>query len=75
MEDLTKMSSQDLFARVTAIRMAMTNKATTYQKAKELAQPYLDTLNERAKDIAKRFGKKPQKLQFAGLARNLVLTR
>ena len=75
MEDLKKIKSVDLFARVTAIRMAMSNGATTYKKASELAQPYLDELNERAREIATRFGKKPMKLRFGGLARNLVLTK
>ncbi len=75
MEDLTKMSSQDLFARVTAIRMAMANGATSYKKAKEIAQPYLDALNERARFVASKFGRKPQRFDFAGLARNLVLIK
>lgn len=72
---IKKMASPDLVASINALRMAYANGATDYKKAKELAQPYIDELNLRAKYIADRFGKKPQKFEFAGFARNVTLMR
>lgn len=41
----------------------------TYEEAKVQCQPILDKMNERAKEIAKKHGKKPLVIKFAGLFR------
>ena len=71
MEDLRKVTAQDLTARINAIRMAAQANKTPYEKAKQLPQPLLAELNKRARDIALKYGMKPQKFAFIGFGRNL----
>ncbi len=71
MEDLTKVTAQDLTARINALRMAAHANKTPYEKAKELSQPLLVELNKRAREIALKYGRTPQKFAFVGFGRNL----
>jgi len=41
----------------------------SYEKAKELATPVINSFNEKAKEIAKKYGKRPIKKTFAGCFR------
>jgi hypothetical protein len=41
----------------------------TYDEAKRRAQPYLDKVNARAREIAKKYGKKHSNFTFTGIVR------
>ena len=43
--------------------------AITYDKAKEMAKPHIEALNERAKEIAVKRGIRPRKVTFAAFMR------
>lgn len=51
------------------IKYAYLSREISYEKAKELATPIINTYNEKSKEIAKKYGKKAVKLSFAGLFR------
>jgi hypothetical protein len=51
------------------IEMWMKQGAITYDKAKELAKPHIDALNEKAREIAKKYRIKPRIITFAGFMR------
>jgi len=46
------------------IQMWMGMGAITCERAKELARPHIDALNEKAREIAKRHGIKPRLITF-----------
>lgn len=41
----------------------------SYDEAKQRATPFLNAMNEKSKEIAKRHGVKPKKITFAGFMR------
>lgn len=41
----------------------------TQKEAKEMVQPYLDAVNERGKELAKKFNVRPKKVGFKGFVR------
>ena len=43
--------------------------AIDYDKAKEMAQPYIDAINEKSKEIAKKHGMKPRLVGFHNFMR------
>lgn len=43
--------------------------AITYGRAKEMAKPHLDAMNEKSKEIAKRLGVKPKLINFTSFMR------
>ena len=43
--------------------------AIDYDKAKEMAQPHIDAINEKAKEIAKKYGVKPRLVGFHSFMR------
>ena len=43
--------------------------AIDYDKAKEMAQPYIDAINEKSKEIAKKHGVKPRLVGFHNFVR------
>jgi len=51
------------------IKYAFISGEISYEKAKELATPIINTYNEKAKVIAKKYGKKANTLTFTGLFR------
>jgi len=66
MENIKKLSSRDIRSRIVIFRDQMGRDILTLSQAKEKAQPYLDELNLRVAGIAKKYGKRPVKFQFAG---------
>jgi DNA anti-recombination protein RmuC len=51
------------------IKMWMYQGAITYDRAKEMAEPHIAALNEKAKEIAKKYGVKPRQVTFAAFMR------
>jgi hypothetical protein len=51
------------------IKMWMYQGAITYDKAKEMAEPHLAAMNEKAREIAKKYVLKPRLITFAGFMR------
>jgi ribosomal protein S11 len=51
------------------IKMWLMTGAITYDKAKEMAVPHLAAMNEKAQEIAKKYGLKPRLITFAGFMR------
>ena len=56
--DVKNISSQDAIAYVKALAVALRHNQITYEEARIISQPYLDVANEKAKVIAKKYGKK-----------------
>lgn len=59
----------DLIKELEPIKIAFMSKQISYEKAKELATPVINSFNEKAKEIAKKYGKRPIKKTFAGCFR------
>ena len=51
------------------IRMWLCQGAITYDKAKEMAVPHINTLNKKSAEIAKKHGVKPRQITFAEFMR------
>ncbi len=51
------------------IKMWMYQGAIAYDKAKEMAEPHIAALNEKAREIAKKHGVKPRQVTFAAFMR------
>jgi len=51
------------------IRLDLAKGEISYEQAKILAKPVIDGINEDIAKIAKKNGKRPYKLSFAGLMR------
>ena len=64
-----KMSGQEYKDLLDVIRRDMINGVLTYDEAKEKAQPIIDEMNEIARGIAKKYGKKHQDFTFSKLMR------
>lgn len=64
-----KMSGQEYKDLLDVIRRDMINGVLTYEEAKEKAQPIIDEMNELARGIAKKYGKKHQDFTFSKLMR------
>lgn len=63
------MSGQEFKDLLDVIRRDMINGVLTYDEAKEKAQPIIDEMNELARGIAKKYGKKHQDFTFSKLMR------
>ena len=63
------MSGQEYKDLLDVIRRDMMNGVLTYEEAKEKAQPIIDEMNELARGIAKKYGKKHQDFTFSKLMR------
>ena len=63
------MSGQEFKDLLDVIRRDMMNGVLTYDEAKEKAQPIIDEMNEIARGIAKKYGKKHQDFTFSKLMR------
>ena len=51
------------------IKMWLHTGAISYERAREMAKPHLDAMNEKAKEIAKRLGVKPRLINFSSFMR------
>lgn len=51
------------------IKAELINGIISYDDAKAKAQPVIDELNRKAREIAKKYGKKHHNFTFAGLMR------
>lgn len=63
------MSGQEYKDLLDVIRRDMINGVLTYEEAKEKAQPIIDEMNDLARGIAKKYGKKHQDFTFSKLMR------
>lgn len=63
------MSGQEYKDLLDVIRRDMINGVLTYDEAREKAQPIIDEMNEIARGIAKKYGKKHQDFTFSKLMR------
>jgi len=66
-----KVNLKELLAEARAIHQAMKYGAMSYEKAKELTRPHLDTINKEAAKIARRYGQRPMKMRFNDLNRGI----
>lgn len=64
--DLTKLEGRELSHQVYILRQRVAHNEISYNQGKELAEPYIQELNRRSKEIAKEFGMKPKTYKFAG---------
>lgn len=55
--------------QIASIRKRMINNEITYDEAAELAAPIIKRINNSGKAIAKKYGKRPQTVNFAALMR------
>lgn len=51
------------------IKMWLHTGAISYDRAREMAKPHLDAMNEKAKEIAKRLGVRPRLINFSSFMR------
>ena len=51
------------------IKMWLHTGAISYDRAREMAKPHLEAMNEKAKEIAKRLGVKPRLINFSSFMR------
>lgn len=64
MDDITKSSTRDLVVFCKTLRDWWGRGSITRQEALDKAQPAIDELNRRQKQIAKKFGKRPYPINF-----------
>lgn len=55
--------------KINQIKNALDMGLITYEEAKEMAKPTVDSINEKAVEIAKKYGVKPQLVSFSMLMR------
>ena len=63
------MTGQDYQNAICAIRDKFLNGYLTYDEAKKEAQPIIDEMNEKARVIAKKWGRKHTNFTFGALIR------
>ena len=63
------MTSKEHKQEMDNIKMWLHTGAITYDRAKEMAKPHLDAMNEKSKEIAKKYGCKPKLITFASFMR------
>lgn len=51
------------------IKLRLLYKDITYKQAKELSKEYIDNINKKSKEIAKKYNQKPRLITFAGIMR------
>lgn len=56
-------------AELDAIRVQLCYGVITYDEAEELAEPWLERLNAKAKEVAKKYGKKFHAFTFIEIMR------
>ena len=60
-----KVNLRDLLAEARAIHLAMKHGALSYEKAKVMTKPYLDTINKEARKIARQYKVSPKEIRFS----------
>jgi hypothetical protein len=63
------MTGDQLRFSINAIRNDLKCGYLSYDEAKKKASYFIDIMNSKAKEVAKQFGKKPPKFNFASLMR------
>jgi len=63
------MTGAELRMAINAIKNDLKCGYLSYDEAKERASYFIDIMNTKAKEVAKQFGKKPPKFNFATLMR------
>jgi hypothetical protein len=63
------MTAQDLKNKIDEIRTALFRGALSYDDAKLQAQPVIDEMNRRGREIAQKYGKSFRPFSFATLMR------
>ena len=66
-----KVNLRDLLAEARTIHFAMKQGAISYEKAKDMTKPYLNTINNEVRKLARQHGVQPKELKFQDLARGL----
>lgn len=66
-----KVNLRELLAEARAIHLAMKHGALSYQKAKIMTKPYLDTINKEVRKMACQYGVRPKEIRFNDLNRNI----
>lgn len=59
----------DNITAINDIRRRMASGVISYDQAKKEAAPVIERINAKAKEIAKRHGKRPQTVSFAAIMR------
>jgi len=67
----TEPDYRDIASQIFVLRFAVICGQLEYSQAKLQAQPLLELLNQKAKIIANKYHRKPQRFIFAGFGRNL----
>lgn len=62
---------RDLLAEARAIHLAMKHGALSYQKAKIMTKPYLNTINKEVRKMAHQYGVWPKEIRFSDLNRGI----
>ena len=66
-----KIDLRELLAEARAIHLAMKHGALSYEKAKIMTKPYLDTINRASRKMARTYGVSPKLIRFSDLNRSL----
>lgn len=54
---------------IESVRVALNTGQITYEQARKKAKPVIDSINEKSKELAKKYGVRPQLVSFEGLMR------
>lgn len=66
-----KVNLRELLAEARAIHLAMRHGALSYEKAKIMTKPHLDTINKEVRKLARKCSVQPKELRFQDLNRGL----
>ena len=63
------MTGQDYYNKINQIRTQLNVGLITYDQAKKIAQPIIDEMNEKAREVAKKYNQKHHNFTFAAMMR------
>lgn len=66
-----KVNLRNLLAEARAIHFAMKRGALSYEKAKIMTKPYLDTINKEVRKMARQYSVPAKEIRFHDLNRGL----
>jgi hypothetical protein len=55
--------------KLTEIKILLKTGQIDYEEAKEMSKPYFDKVNQKIKEISKKFNKSPSLISFGGFMR------